>query len=398
MKNLTQCEMVKKNKEIPPFFGISSREIVGLTKELVKEETVNPPGNEYLTRDILLKGLRKLGAKVTVFGSRKRPNILGEIGKGKPSIAIISHMDVVPPGEGWKSHPFRPVVRAGRLYGRGTVDNKGPYAASWAAVKAAVECGLPRKGRIILGAVSDEERGSGEGVRLLLREGFHPDFCLIPDGGKINQAVVGEKGILWIKLESRGEQAHGSIPSQGTNAIEKLSRFVLRLRNADFGNSYHPRFTKTTLNWGEVTGGDAPNIVPGKCEATLDIRYPLGLTGNDILKIIREEIRGFRRKSPEADIRIKEVILETKPHLVKEDSQVVRAFLKAARDIRFRLTLKTIGGNSIAKELYFAGIPSLSHSPEEGEASAHRANESVKIDNLVKCARLWAAFLRELTG
>lgn len=387
----------KQNREIP-CFRISSREIVDLTGELVKKETINPPGNEYLTKDILLKSLRRLGAKVAIFGNRKRPNILGEIGKGKPSIAIIAHMDVVPPGEGWRSHPFKPLVQTGRIYGRGTADNKGPYAASWAAVKAAVEYGLPRKGKIILGAVSDEERGSGEGIKLLLKKGFHPNSCLIPDGGKINQAIIGEKGMLWVKLESRGRQAHGSSPSRGTNAIEKLSKFIFHLRNSDFGKSYHPRFTKATLNWGEVKGGEAPNIVPGRCEATLDIRYPLGLTKNDILRRIQEEIQEFGRENSNSDIRIKEILLETKPHLVRENSKVVRAFLKAARDIQLRLTLKTIGGNSIAKELHFAGIPSLSHSPEEGESAAHRANESVKIDNLVKCARLWATFLWELTA
>ena len=147
-----------------------------------------------------------------------------------------------------------------------------------------------------------------------------------------------------------------------------------------------------------MQGGEAPNIVPGRCEATLDIRYPLGLTKDDILRRIREEIQAFEQQNAPADIGIKEVFLETKPHLIREDSPFVRAFLKAARDLRFPLALKTIGGNSIAKELHFAGVPALSHSPEEGESSAHRANESVKIDNLVKCARLWATFLWELTA
>jgi len=384
--------MIKKGKKAP-CFKINSREI-----ELVRKETVNPPGKEYLTKDIVLKSLERLGAGITISGNQKRPNILGMIGEGKPSIAIISHMDVVPPGDGWKNHPFKPVVKRGRIYGRGAVDDKGPYAAGWAAVKAALEYGLPRKGTIILGAVSDEERGSEEGVKLLIKEGFRPDFCLIPDGGKINQAVIGEKGMLWIKLESRGKQAHGSSPSRGINAIAKLSKFILHLRDSDFGKNYHPRFTKTTLNWGEVKGGVAPNIVPGCCEATLDIRYPLGLTRSTVLRRIREELREFKRGDSQADIRIKEILVGTKPHLIREDSKMVKAFLKAARDVRLRLTLKTIGGNSLAKELCFAGIPSLSHSPEEGEPSAHRANESVKIANLVKCARLWATFLWELTG
>ena len=389
--------MIKRDKEIPRF-RIDAREIVDLTGELVKKKTINPPGNEYLTKDIILNSLKRLGAKIAISGQQKRPNILGEIGRGNPSLAIIAHMDVVPPGEGWKSHPFKPVVRSGRIYGRGVLDNKGPYAAAWAAVKAAVKCGLPRKGKIILGAVSDEERGSEEGIKLLLKEGFRPDFCLIPDGGKLNQAIIGEKGMLWVKLESRGKQAHGSRPSQGINAIEKLSKFIFRLKNSDFRKNYHPKFTKTTLNWGEIKGGEAPNIVPGRCEATLDIRYPLGLTKNTILGKIREEIQEFKRRDARADIKIKNTFLQTQPHLMEEDSEMARVFLKAANDIRLRLALKTMGGNTITKELYFAGIPSLNHSPEEGESLAHQINESVKISNLVKCAQLWATFLWRLTG
>lgn len=380
-----------------PDFRINRQEIINLTSQLIEKETINPPGNEYLTKEVITRSMKELGAKVKIFGKkRERPNILGEFGEGRPSLAIIAHMDVVPPGQGWKRHPFRPIVRQGRLYGRGAVDNKGPYSASWAAVKAIITSGVPFQGRIILGAVADEERGSGEGVKLLLKEGFKPDFCLIPDGGRINQAVIGEKGMLWITLESWGRQAHGSSPGKGINAIEKMARFMLHLRSVDLGRDYHPAFTKTTVNWAEIKGGEAPNIVPGSCQTTLDIRYPLGLTKKQIMERIGEEIAEFKRRDTRSDIRIKEILLETEPHLVRENSKVVKALVKAGKELDHQLTLKTIGGNSVAKELYFAGIPAISHSPEEGEISAHQANEFVKIDNLVKCARLWAAFLWEM--
>ena len=381
-----------------PDFRINRQEVVDLTSQLIKKETINPPGNEYLTKDIITRSMQELGAKVKIFGEkRERPNILGEFGEGKPSIAIIAHMDVVPPGQGWKSNPFHPVVRQGRLYGRGAVDNKGPYGASWAAVKAIIASGVPFRGKIILGAVADEERGSWEdGIKLLLKEGFRPDYCLIPDGGRINEAVIGEKGMLWIRLESQGRQAHGSSPAKGINAIEKMARFMFRLRNADLGRNWHPAFTKTTVNWGEVRGGEAPNIVPGSCQATLDIRYPLGLTKKQIIERIKKEMAEFKRRDPCSHIRIKEIMAETRPHLVRKDLKLVKALVKTGEELGHRLTLKTIGGNSIAKELHFAGIPSISHSPEEGEISAHQANECVKIDNLVKCARLWAAFLWEM--
>ena len=74
---------------------------------------------------------------------------------------------------------------------------------------------------VALGAVADEERGSEKGVKLLLeRKALDCDFCFIPDGGKMNEAVIGEKGILWLKIQSVGKQAHGSNPEKGINAIE----------------------------------------------------------------------------------------------------------------------------------------------------------------------------------
>ena len=153
--------------------------IIDLTCRLIRKDTSNPPGNEYLVRDIVLDSMRKLGAGIKVIGSRQRPNILGYLGSGRPIVALLAHMDIVPPGDGWRTDPFNPAIKSGRIYGRGAVDNKGPYAASWAAVKAVFDSGIPLNGTVILGAVVDEERGSDKGVKLLLRRrDFMPDYCL----------------------------------------------------------------------------------------------------------------------------------------------------------------------------------------------------------------------------
>jgi len=114
---------------------INSDEIIELTAELIEKETVNPPGNEYLAKEVIVNSLERLKARIEIIeGEKGRPNILGYVGKGEPSVAIIAHLDVVPPGDGWKSNPFSARIRNGRIYGRGALDNKGPYAAAWAGV------------------------------------------------------------------------------------------------------------------------------------------------------------------------------------------------------------------------------------------------------------------------
>ena len=365
--------------------------LISLLCSLIRQPTVNPPGNEYLVREIVENSLEELGAKLKVIGEEKRPNILGEIGEGKPVVAILSHMDVVPPGEGWETDPFEPVIKEGRIYGRGAEDDKGPFAASWAAVKSFLKRNKNFQGKIIIGAVADEERGSEKGVKLLLEHGFKADICLIPDGGKWNRAVIGEKGMLWIKIGAFGKTAHGSEPDKGINAIWLLIDILERVKREVKFTSFHPLFTGPTINLGEIKGGDAPNMVASHAECVLDIRYPEGVEKEEILEKIKSIMDNVKNKSPEISFSL-DIIQETSPHLIEENNPWIMKFKKAASDIGVRLKFTTIGGNTVAKLLYERGITSFSHSPED-ISSAHQANESVSIEKLLLCANLWARFL-----
>lgn len=371
---------------------IDSDEIIELTAELIEKETVNPPGNEYLAKEVIVDSLKKLEARIEIIeGEKGRPNILGYIGKGEPSVAIIAHLDVVPSGRGWKSNPFSARIRDGRIYGRGSLDNKGPYAAAWAGVKAILESSLPFQGTIILGAVADEERGSRLGMELLLRKGFSPSFAIIPDGGKIDEVVIGEKGLIWLKIISRGKAAHASDPGKGENAIDKVIDFLSAIPGYRFKGDFHPLFSEPTLNLGKIEGGEAPNMVPDQCEAILDIRYPLGMRGKDI-------VTQLKNLAEEKELKVEmEIINFSQPHIVEENSLLVKAFRKVGKKLGINLGLGTTGGNTIAKNLYFKGIPSITHSPAE-EDLAHQPNEYVKVDNLVRCAQLWAGVIYELIG
>ncbi|MCK4905152.1 ArgE/DapE family deacylase [bacterium] len=404
-------------------YSIDEKGMLDLACSLISKKTINPPGNEYLVKDIVVKSMKELGMKVKIVGDKKRPNILGEIGKGHPQIAILCHMDVVPPGGGWKTDPFKPEIKKGRLYGRGACDNKGPYAASWAAIKAVLKKGK-LKGKIILGAVADEERGSEKGITLLLRKKkLNCDFCLIPDGGKMparrcnsggGEAVIGEKGMLWLKFASLGKSAHGSNPKKGINAITNIIKFLSDVTKLKINKKIDPHFSPLTINIGEIKGGDAPNIVPSYCEATIDIRYPLGIKKEEIMRKIESFMDSFNKKSKDAcppsfpggglvrhsssggKIILKEILQDTSPHLLDiNKNPFLKTFLEASEEVGEKMKFVTIGGNSVGKLLYFAGIPSFSHSPED-ISTAHQANESVSLKNLKKCAILWAKFLEKI--
>lgn len=374
---------------------IDKKEIVKLTCDLIKKKTVNPPGNEYLCEGIVAKAMKKLGMAVEIKEKGKgRTNVIGKIGRGSPKIALITHMDVVPGGEGWKTEPFKPVIKGGKIYGRGALDNKGCFAVSFAAIKAFLEKNKKFKGTIFLVAAADEEKGSELGVKYLLSQGFKPDFALIPDGGMMKEAIIGEKGCLWLKITSFGKQAHGSTPQLGINAIEKLSKLIAELKDIDFGKGFHPAFEATTLNIGQISGGQAPNMVPAKAEIKIDIRFPLGITKQGILKKIQGKINDICKKDSQAKFKIEQIEFK-KPHLVKKSSLLIKKFQAATKELNWSLKLKTVGGITVGKELYFSGIPAIAHYPCEKEV-AHMANEYVKIENLVKCARLYALVLEKL--
>ncbi len=362
-------------------------QILSLAKDLIRYPTLNPPGEEHLIKERVIRSFQELGAKVRIIGEEKRPNILGEIGEGEPVIGILAHMDVVPPGEGWDTDPFIPVVRNGRLYGRGAVDNKGPFAAAWGAVKSLILRNKKIKGKIILGALADEERGSEKGLKLLLKEGFKADLCLIPDGGKINQAIIGEKGLMWLLLKVRGESAHGSEPGRGKNAIWILIETLTRLRKISFPPP-SPPFSPLTVNLGQIRGGECPNMVPSHAEATLDIRYPPPLTGEEIIRKLKQNF------PPGEEIHL-EILNHTSPHIIEPDSKWLKAFLSACRENNLPLKLTTMGGNTVAKLLVERGIPAFCHSPED-EPVTHRANESVSLENLFRVSKIWETFLEKI--
>jgi len=376
-------------------FKINEKEIVKLACDLIKKKTVNPPGNEYLTAPIVKGAMKKLGMEIKIKEKEKgRTNIIGKVGKGKPSVALICHMDVVPPGEGWKTDPFEPVIKNGRIYGRGALDDKGPFAISYGAIEAFLKKNPKFKGTIYLLAAADEEKGSELGMKWLIKQGFRADFALIPDNGLMDTAVIGEKGVIWLKIISFGKQAHGSEPQLGINAIEKLAKLLLKIQKINFGKRFNSAFEPLTLNIGQIQGGHAPNIVPAEAEAKIDIRYPLGMKKKNILQKIKKEIARFKKQDPKARFKI-EILEWQKPHLVPKNSVFCQEFLEAAKELKIPMKLETVGGITVGKNLFFAGIPSICHYPTKKKL-AHMANEYVEIKNLMKTTKLYALFLEKL--
>jgi succinyl-diaminopimelate desuccinylase len=374
---------------------VNRDEIVRIVCDLVKEDTTNPPGNEYLCKEAVSSRMRALNMDVSFYEKEPgRTNVVGRIGSGKRSIGFVSHMDVVPPGEldQWNTPPFEPVIRDGRIYGRGTLDDKGSFACAYFACRAFLGEHPDFDGTLYLIAAADEEMGSDLGIIYLVEEcGLKFDVAIIPDGGRMDLSIYGEKGVLWVEIESRGIQAHGSTPELGRNAIIPLADLVASLGDLQLGSNYDHAFDGWTMNVGTIAGGSSTNTVPAVARTTIDFRLPTGITREQVLGKIEEKVNEVRRKSPEADLRVS-VLQESRPHLSDKNSVIIQSFDRAARRLGLPMKYETFGGNTVAKNLYFAGITSVVHYPGDDKL-AHVPNEFVKIDELVLGSVLYAETL-----
>lgn len=371
--------------------------IVDLTLRICREKTVDydvadypaggpdgmaSPGEEGKVVAILAKELTTIGVPFTTHAKVPgRDNLLARVGQGRPghrTLLALLHTDVVPSGapSAWRFPPFEPFEKGGKLYGRGVLDDKGPLAASFAAL-----CILKKHedlipGTFVFGAVGDEEVGIGVGVDHLLEEGLiRCTDAVIPDiAGEMREINVAEKGRVLLKVMAQGKQAHAMNPAKGVSAIHAMARFLTALERLELSHEPHPILGGPTINTGLIRGGIAPNAVAADCEATLDIRYVPSQTSRGV----RDEVQRCADAvgMPGATLRVA-IHQQTFPCEVSPDAPIVQAILRQAPDAR----VVGSGGGTFANPLVRAGIQAVGWAPGN-EETYHEPNEEIDVDQL----------------
>jgi len=373
----------------------TKKELIQFITELVAIKTVNPPGNEAACESVIRQRFEEIGLTVVRKEYEKgRANFIGSIGTGEPSIALVGHLDTVPPGDGWDTNPFFVIQKDGKLYGRGVEDNKGPLAVCWLAVKQYLQKHKKFEGTIYLVAAADEETGSKFGIQALLKDKFKPVYALVPDAGKLNYAVIGEKGIYRVEVAAAGKQAHSSRPDLGVNAILPLAYFALEAEKLSLNKLCNEYFKPLTVNIAVINGGEVYNMVPASASLKIDVRYPPPLTQENIEKEFDKILEKTKVKYPGIVLKIQTDHC-SKPHLIDtESNRLIDSFAAAAQDLSIPMKYKTTGGNTIAKFLHEAGCQAFCHNPS-ADSVAHIANEYIEIDNLLKSAQLYELMLEK---
>lgn len=371
----------------------STLEILG---DLIAFPTVSTDSNLEMIA-YLASHLEAAGAKVDVFldETGQKANLFGTLGpEVDGGILLSGHCDVVPvTDQPWSTDPFKLTVHDGRLYGRGTCDMKGFIAATIAM--APVFARKVRDRPLHFAFTYDEETGcigAGHLAETLIERGIRPNVAIIGEPTEM-RIVEGHKGCYEYTTHFHGLEGHGSDPDRGVNAVEYAVRYVtqlLELKNAlrskaPANSRFEPPWT--TINVGAFNGGQVHNVIAPKAQIDWEMR-PVQASDAAFVKQSLQQycddvlLPEMRRVFPQAEI-------ETQT--MGEVDGLEPADDNAARQIVAELTgangadLVPFGTEAgifqkIGMDVVVCGPGSI--------AQAHKADEYLSSDQLVKCLEM----------
>lgn len=268
-----------------------------------------------------------------------RPNVYGRI-SGKEKVLELmfnGHIDTVP-GFTMDYEPFKPFIKDGKLYGRGSADMKGGIAAMLCAMIAIKRSNKDLSKDLMFAGVIDEEECS-KGTEHLIKNKIIPKFAVIGEPTDLNVSIA-HKGMEWIEVVFHGRSTHGSRPHEGINAVYAASEF-----NRLVFSEFMPELAKRkfdligngTINVGIIKGGDDPNIVPDKCTVQIDRRWLPSETLESVYKEI-EELAQRAVNTVGGSFEINEMreftasMINT-PHSIDKDHRLVTEALDSVKNI-----------------------------------------------------------------
>jgi len=317
--------------------GVAAVELLG---ELLRLDTVNPPGTEEPANELIADQLAGAGFECELLGPEPgRRNLLARLrGDAEgPTLCLLGHVDTVPANsDDWSFDPWAGDVVDGEVRGRGAQDMKGQVAAEVAAAASLARAGWrPARGELLVAAVADEETGGALGARWLCAEHpekLAPDYVVNEGGGtafeldgtRFYPLCVAEKGVVRFKLRTRGRAGHAAVPGLGDNALLKLAPRISRLaaqppleptpegvaflgaligedldgagpdelaaaldrlreRSASLATYLAEPMLRVTMTPTRTVASPKANVIPDRAEVLVDCRVPPGL-GEELVR------------------------------------------------------------------------------------------------------------------
>ena len=313
-------------------------EVTQLLQELIRIDTVNPPGNETAAAELLRHYLAESGVESELYAKvPERANLVARLpGRGGgPSLVLLSHTDtVVADRSEWQVDPWSGELREGEVWGRGALDMKGEVAASAVVIASLAREGFEPAGDVIFVAAADEEVGDGYGLPWLCEE--HPevvraDYALNEGAGErvelagraLYLCSTAEKKSSPFRLRVHGRAGHASMPGIADNALTKAAPLIERLASyrpelrldeetdalvqalagqkleaaeaLDWARQLDPFAAETlepllslTLSPTMISASERRNVIPSTCEVVVDCRLLPGQTQGEVEPLLRD--------------------------------------------------------------------------------------------------------------
>jgi len=369
---------------------VNRQRLIKLTRDLIRLDSQNPPGDEQRIGRFVKGYLDDLGVRSRIYEfKKKRSNVIALVpaGKRNKTLLLTPHLDTVPAGKNWRFNPFKGTLYKGKIYGLGATDCKGNLACGLEAINSLLEEGTVLDYNLVFAATGDEESGSSLGVIPLLEKGIlNPDAAVVLDSNDF-AIIVTQKGLIHLKLKLQGRRAHGAYPWRGVNAIDTAVDILKRLKNYKFPYAKDRYLKAPTLNVGTIRGGDKVNIVADWCEIELDFRYLPGTSDKEILKDLKSIIRKY---TPKFKI---EITGAQKPYKIDEGHSLVKHLAGAIKKFSRIPLIKGSEGATTITFFQKKNIPAVA-TGFGSRGCAHVVNEYVKIENLHKGALVLEEFLK----
>ncbi len=360
---------------------------------LIRCESVNTFGEtssvgaESAMADLFEVQLRSLGVEIgTHEVTTGRRNVWGSlkgIGTG-PTILLAGHLDTV--GVDGYTYPFDPIVKDGRIHGRGSCDMKAGLAAYLEVIRQLQGTGIPLLGDVIIAGVVDEEHAM-TGSKAFGLYGPQVDYAIVAEPTLL-QISAAHKGQILTTITTKGLAAHSSLPEQGRNAVYHMAVVLgvlqdyagdLSMRKAD------PACGKPSFSVGVIRGGDNACSVPDLCQIDIDRRTIPGETSANILHELHNVLAQAKTIIPELDFEISTPFLDLPPLDTSGDALVTKAMIDACEAISGKVSVTAFPGSTDSPNF---GCPTVICGPGD-LAQCHSLNEYVAIDQIEDAVRIY---------
>jgi len=372
--------------------------------ELIEIPSVNPQlaspsepkTGEVLLSEYIAQKLEAVGISVIrqpVVDGRENIIALVEGRSGSETIMLCAHMDTVS-GEGMRL-PFTPIVKEGKVYGRGACDTKASIAAMLTSIMKSTTTGRIKKTVMFAATVDEEYTATGAVVlRDWLKEQKFglPNLCIVGEPTELKVATA-HKGFIRFHIRTFGKSAHSSQPHMGINAIYRMAKLIPLIEkysNEVLANLRHPTLGAPTISANVIKGGHAPNVIPDVCEIFVDYRTLPSQDPMDAWKKLKEYIMA----SPDIDFQVE----FEQPEIIDSgmetpDVPSVATLIKLVKEVLGEAQRVGVPYSTDASKFASIGIPSVVFGPGS-IAQAHSSEEFVEVEQV----EAYASIIERLIG